>query len=195
MTNDSLLFVTGNHEKLLQAQHVCAVYNISLEHKNIAIDEIQSEDSEQVAVKKAMAAFTQVNQPVIISDDSWHYHGFNGFPGAYMHSMNVWFTPQNFAALHRIAENKQVTQTKYLVYQDADQTKIWRTKLPGKLLEKPAGKSDHPSHTVIAMDHDDGLSIAQAITKFSNAPETRKSAEIWHQLAKWHLGLQKQKTS
>lgn len=94
-----LIFSTGNAEKFLTAQHVCNPAGISLKQVDIDELEIQEENPEKVALDKATKAFKVVNKPLVITDDSWAFAGLKGFPGVYMHSINEWFTPEDFLRL------------------------------------------------------------------------------------------------
>ena len=91
-----VIFSTGNAEKFLTAKHVCELYDIQLTQKSSDIVEIQSENPEIVALDKASKAFALFKKPVVITDDSWAFSGLKGFPGVYMHSINAWFTPEDF---------------------------------------------------------------------------------------------------
>src|ERR1700733_12593651 len=94
-----LLFSTSNDDKFQTAQHTCQQYGIEMVQETADIVEIQSEDPEAVALDKAGKAFEHFKQPVVITDDSWGFLGLGGFPGVYMHSMNHWFSAEDFLHL------------------------------------------------------------------------------------------------
>ena len=89
-----LLFSTGNTGKVSTAQSVCDMFDIQLVPAPVEIIEIQSETGEPIARHKAQEAYRQLQQPLVVTDDSWIIPGLNGFPGPYMKSMNEWFTPE-----------------------------------------------------------------------------------------------------
>jgi inosine/xanthosine triphosphate pyrophosphatase family protein len=102
----NLIFSTGNDEKFITAQHACEQYSIDLKQQEVDVTEIQEEDPKKVAVDKANKAFNSIGKPLVITDDSWAFAGLNGFPGVYMHSINTWFTPDDFLRLVLPLENR-----------------------------------------------------------------------------------------
>jgi non-canonical purine NTP pyrophosphatase (RdgB/HAM1 family) len=183
-----LIFSTGNESKFAHGFSVCSKAGIQLIQKTAEIPEIQDEDPEKVALDKAAKAFEHFQKPVVITDDSWSFAGLRGFPGVYMHSMNEWFTPDDFIRLVKPLENKKVTLTQYLIYADNSQQKVFKKDSTGKLLTQIQGHSIHPSHTIISMDGDDGLSIAEVFEK-SDKNTVRAAELIWHDFAEWFTEL------
>lgn len=183
-----VIFSTGNAQKFLTAKHMCDRHGILLTQKIQDITEIQEEDPQKVAVDKAAKAYALLGRPVVITDDSWMFSGLRGFPGVYMHSINEWFTPEDFLRLVLPLENRKVVMTQYLVYDDGQSQKIFTRQIEGELLKEIRGHSKHSSHTVIAFNGDNGLSIAEAYEKTADK-STRKSAQIWQDFAQWFNGL------
>ena len=180
-----LLFNTGNRTKLLNAQQVCAHYGVKVVQENIEVNEIQSEDPRQVAINKAKSVYSLLKKPVVVSDDSWSFMGLDGFPGVYMHSVNTWLKPGDFLRLTLPLKDRRVILTQFLVYIDEHGEKIFADNTEGKLLNEIRGNSPHPSHTIISMPGDNGLSIAEAYEQGIDRSE-RKTAKIWHDFAKWY---------
>lgn len=183
-----VIFSTGNAHKFLTAKHTCERYQIELTQKNVDITEIQEEDPLKVATDKAAKAFAIVGQPVVISDDSWAFSGLKGFPGVYMHSINAWFTAEDFLRLVLPLEDRSVTLTQYVVYADGHQQKIFTRNTHGQLLKEIRGRSPHPSHTIVTLDGDNGLSIAEAYDGGADK-SSRQPALIWHEFAAWFAAL------
>ena len=183
-----LIFSTGNAEKFLTAKHVCDLLGIDLEQRDIDVTEIQEEDPEKVAIDKAQKAFNEMGQPLVITDDSWSFAGLKGFPGVYMHSINQWFTPQDFIRLTLPLENREIVLTQYLVYMDSSQRKVFKRQTKGELLKEVRGTSKHPSLTVMTLLGDNGLSIAEVYDQASDK-STRRQAQIWHDFVKWYSNI------
>jgi non-canonical purine NTP pyrophosphatase (RdgB/HAM1 family) len=179
-----IIFATGNEQKFTTALHACGQYDIKLIQQDVDTPEIQSEDPEAVAIDKARKAYQIVQKPVVITDDSWHFSGLKGFPGVYMHSINHWFTPEDFLRLVMPLKDRAVTMTQYLVYCDGSDTKVICQKTHGTLLKEIRGTSPHPSHTVIALETDNGLSIAEAYAQAADK-SSRATAKIWKDFAEW----------
>jgi non-canonical purine NTP pyrophosphatase (RdgB/HAM1 family) len=179
-----LLFATGNPDKFITAQHTCEQYGIQLVQLSTNLTEIQEEDAEKVALNKAAKAFEVVQKPIVITDDSWSFYGLNGFPGVYMHSINKWFSPEDFLRLTSGLEDRRVVLTQCLVYIDDQKQKVFRTQTTGTLLKEARGTSKYSHDQVISLAGDNGQSIAEAYDKAKNK-STRKSARVWHYLAEW----------
>lgn len=172
-----LLFSTSNNEKFLTAKHACDNAGVELQRIEIDVVEIQDENTEAVAIDKAQKAFNAAGKPLVITDESWSFDGLKGFPGVYMHSMNEWFTPEDYLRLVLPLENRDATLTQTLVYIDSHQCKVFRQQTNGKLLTEIRGKSKHSSHTIITLEGDNGLSIAEAYDSAKDK-STRQSAQV-----------------
>lgn len=181
-----LIISTGNADKFLTARHVAEKLGIEVIQNNLDIIEIQHEDPEVIALDKAQKAYDIVKAPVVISDDSWSFEGLNGFPGGYMHSMNEWFTSQDFLNLTFPLKNRKVIFTQYIVYQDAHLQKVFTRTSTGTLLKEIRGTSSNPSLNITAMDSDGGLSIAEAVEKRINH-DSHESAIVWSECMTWFL--------
>lgn len=183
-----LVFSTGNDEKFAIAKQACDHFGIKITQENLGIDEIQEEDSRKVALDKAAKVYALAKKPVVISDDSWAFSGLRGFPGVYMHSINEWFTPKDFLNLTLSLKDRRVTLTQYLVYDDGQMQKVFTRQTEGTLLKEIRGTSKHPSHTVITLVGDNGLSIAEAYDQAQDK-STRNSAQIWRDFGTWFSKL------
>lgn len=180
-----LLFSTGNADKFFTAQQVCKMHGIEIVQRNLDILEIQDENPEKVAMDKAMKAYLRVKEPVLISDDSWAFLGLNGFPGVYMHSMNEWFTAEDFLRLVLPLEDRRAIFTQYLVYDDGNTQKVFTHQSKATLLREIRGTAKHPSHTVISMDKDKGKSIAEVI-EYRSHDSDHDAAIVWNEFAQWY---------
>jgi inosine/xanthosine triphosphate pyrophosphatase family protein len=133
---------------------------------------------------KAVKAFTAAGKPVVVTDDSWSFSGLNGFPGVYLHSINKWFTSEDFLRLVLPLEDRKVVLTQHLIYSDNQEQKVFIKQTEGMPLKEIRGVSKYPSFQIITLAGDNGLSIAEAYDKATNK-STRKSARVWHDFAEW----------
>lgn len=179
-----LIFVTGNAEKFEIAQAVCEPLGLRLVQRKLDIDEIQGEDSEVVIRDKVRRAYEIVQQPLVVSDDSWNIPGLNGFPGPYMKSMDHWFTPQDFLNLTRPLKDRRIILLQLLVYQDENRQHVFRQEHTATLLTEAKGSYGKPLQKVVAMPGDEGLSIAEAYDR-GTVHADRDVAAGWRRLAAW----------
>jgi inosine/xanthosine triphosphate pyrophosphatase family protein len=165
---------------------VCKDYGIDLLQNMLDVDEIQSENTEYVAVRKAEAAYNLVGKPVIISDDAWEITALNGFPGTYAKSVNTWFTADDYIRLTKDLENREIAFTQTLVYHDAGSTKVFKSVSFGTLLPEVRGTtaSSATIMKVVSM-RDDGVSIAEELES-GKVFSGKSTLKVWHDFAEWY---------
>jgi XTP/dITP diphosphohydrolase len=177
-------FVTTNQLKFEMASQACSEHGIVLEQKTLEIDEIQSEDANDIAIDKAQKAFLQIEGPVLVSDDSWFFHGLNGFPGPYMHSMNRWLREEDFLNLTRPLQNKNVTLMQTVVYKDKTRQKLFSAEIKGHLIDEARGSSPSPNQQITVLDGDNGMTIGEI---FERGKYTgRQASRVWLEFAQWY---------
>lgn len=182
---NKLIFCSGNSEKFSNALLVCEQYGIELEQASLEIDEIQSEDGDKIIIDKLNKAYELMQEPVIVSDDTWEIPALNGFPGPYMKSINHWFTAQDLLNLTFNLDDRSVFLIQRLGYKDGNTSKIFTNKTKGTLLKEIKGEYGVASHKLISMDGDNGLTIAEIYDKGLDKAE-REIGGNWHELIVWY---------
>ncbi|HAN09074.1 MAG TPA: tRNA preQ1(34) S-adenosylmethionine ribosyltransferase-isomerase QueA [Clostridiales bacterium] len=81
---DTIYFVTGNKGKVISMQNHVGKYGIKVEQYKLKMEEIQSDNVEDISVHKAQQAFNILKKPVIVEDSGFFIECFNGFPGVYI---------------------------------------------------------------------------------------------------------------
>lgn len=178
-------FSTGNAQKFSLGTSVCKDYDIELLQSNLDIDEVQSEDAEYVARRKAEAAYQLVKNSVVISDDAWNIPGLNGFPGTYAKSVNTWFAPEDYIRLTKDLDDRRILLVQTLVYQDHDIQQLFTRSTEGVLLREPRGDVGVPIQKVVSFEPDATTSISEKIgTNGHYAGED--TLKVWHDFATWY---------
>lgn len=183
-----VLFSTGNSQKFTIGQTVCQEYGISLLQKDLQIDEVQSEEAEYVARKKAEHAYVAAKQPVLISDDSWAFLGLNGFPGTYAKSINHWLTPADLLRLLDGITDRRLLFTQILVYQEGQRQEIFKKETIGTALYEPKGKSGATTQKIVSFEPDE-KTISEKLDEGSYFSGT-DTLQVWHDFAQWFSGKQ-----
>lgn len=179
-----VLNVTSNTAKFNQGKHDCAVYGIELrQDASHDFEEIQSEIPEQIARHKAEQAYAIFKKPLVISDDSWNIPGLGGFPGAYMKSVNHWFTPADWLRLTKDLSDRRIILHQIVVYQDESGQQIFRKNIEGTLQLTTRGKSPHPHATITSFD---GGKTTTAQWHERNESAAQGKASPWHDFAAWY---------
>lgn len=180
-----LYFVTSNDQKFAKGQSVCAEYDVRLLQHDFEIDEVQSEDIDYVAKRKAEAAFAAAGQPVIISDDAWQITGLNGFPGTYAKSVNTWFSSEDYVRLTKDLEDRTIIFVQSLVYQDRTTQKLFKRETKGVLLKDVRGERGVSIQKVVSLEPDQTTSISEVIGNGSHYTG-ENTLKVWHDFATWY---------
>ena len=182
-----ILCVTSNNTKFNLGQKQLEKYDITLVQTAIEIDEIQGEDVEVIIRDKAKKAYTALNKPVIVTDDSWTIPGLGGFPGPYMKSINHWFTPDDFIRLTKDLADRRIYLNQLVAYQDEIETVIFKSDVPGELSKEARGTFGPPIMKVAMLDGDNGLTISQIYDKDTGYGPERLGllSGAWEELGTW----------
>lgn len=185
-----LICATGNTQKFGIGQTILKDYGIELTQKPLEIDEIQGEDSQLVLKDKALKAYKLLGQPVVVSDDWWDIPALGGFPGAYMKSVNHWFTPDDFIALMSDKTERKIVLHAHIAYADGADVHIFSNDLPGVIVDKPRGTYGPPLMHVAAMDYDEGRTISETYDRGleHTVDRLQDRGDAWHQLADFLKG-------
>ena len=179
-----LIFATGNTGKFRIAEATSTSYGIKLIQNRLNIDEVQGEDSEYIIRNKAKQAFSILNAPVVVSDDSWSIPGLRGFPGPYMKSMNHWLSPNDFIRLTDQLVDRHIMLIQLLMYQDGRAQKLFRREHTATLLRDARGESGGSLDKIVAMSGDNGCTIAEVYDRDATHVQ-RDYANEWHTLLDW----------
>jgi len=181
-----LIFATGNADKFNTALGVCTSYGIALRQQNTQLDEIQSEDPLHILNDKIEKAFAALNEPVVVSDDSWNIVGLHGFPGPYMKSINHWLSADDLLRLTQPLQDRRVILTQRIAYKDAQRTKTFQVSVAGTIVAQARGQAGNAACAqIFALHGDGGLTIAELRDSGINSPQ-RDAAKIWHEFAAWY---------
>jgi len=174
-----LFFASSNEHKFQEAERILANLGMQINLFKTTLEEIQSNNLNDIAEKKAINAYDLIQKPVIIEDDGLFINSLNGFPGPY--SSYVYDTIGNKGIMN-LLENSEVRDAKFvsiIAYCDNDcDVKLFESSIPGKIssiIEKggwgydPIFIPDGESKTYANVSDKDKFSHrSAALTKFSN---------------------------
>ena len=174
-----LFFASSNEHKFQEAERILANLGMQINLFKTTLEEIQSNNLNDIAEKKAINAYDLIQKPVIIEDDGLFINTLNGFPGPY--SSYVYDTIGNKGIMN-LLENSEVRDAKFvsiIAYCDSDcDVKLFESSIPGKIssiIEKggwgydPIFIPDGESKTYANVSDKDKFSHrSAALTKFSN---------------------------
>ena len=129
-----LLFVSSNENKFQEAERILSNLGVQINFYKTILEEIQSNDLNDIAEKKAIYAYDLIQKPVIIEDDGLFINALNGFPGPY--SSYVYDTIGNKGIMN-LLENCEIRDAKFvsiIAYCDSDcDVKLFESSIPGKI--------------------------------------------------------------
>ena len=174
-----LFFASSNEHKFQEAERILANLGMQINLFKTTLEEIQSNNLNDIAEKKAINAYDLIQKPVIIEDDGLFINALDGFPGPY--SSYVYDTIGNKGIMD-LLENSKVRDAKFvsiIAYCDSDcDVKLFESSIPGKIssiIEKggwgydPIFIPDGESKTYANVSDKDKFSHrSAALTKFSN---------------------------
>lgn len=179
---DTITFVTSNKRKLDDLIYVCEPFGIEVEGLDLPVDEIQSHDPEEIAVKKAKQAYKLAGKPVVVNDAYWHIMALHGFPGAYMKHIDMWLSPEDLLALMVNKSDRSVSCTDTLVYYDGKRPKVFSQIFWGNIIDQPRGKGLSMEQIVVMQGNTH--TIAEANNAGRRSIDPRETS--WHDFAKWY---------
>ena len=174
-----LFFASSNEHKFQEAERILANLGMQINLFKTTLEEIQSNNLNDIAEKKAINAYDLIQKPVIIEDDGLFINALDGFPGPY--SSYVYDTIGNKGIMN-LLENSEVRDAKFvsiIAYcEDNHGVKLFESSIPGKIssiIEKggwgydPIFIPDGESKTYANVSDKDKFSHrSAALTKFSN---------------------------
>jgi XTP/dITP diphosphohydrolase len=131
-----LYFATHNENKIREAKDILG---IEIEGAGFEVDEIQSMDPVEVAVKKAKEYFKLLNKPIFTEDISLSINALGGLPGPYIDSFMKVLGNDGIIALLKGKADRRVTAQATIVYIDEEGEKIFIGKEAGTIPNKPKG--------------------------------------------------------
>ena len=177
--SSKLFFASSNENKFQEAERILSDLGVQINFYKTILEEIQSNDLNDIAEKKAINAYDLIQKPVIIEDDGLFINSLNGFPGPY--SSYAYDTIGNKGIMN-LLEKSQVRDANFvsiIAYCDNDYgVKLFESSIPGKIssvIEKggwgydPIFIPDGESKTYANVSDKDKFSHRSAsLKKFSN---------------------------
>lgn len=178
-----ITLATTNQRKIGEAKAGLDDFGIEVRPIKLDITEIQSADPVAIAKHKAKEAFRLTKKAVTVTDTSWSIPALGGFPGGYMKDVATWFRPEDFINLIKDYDDRRVSFTETIVYQDAEQTKIFSQEFVGQIAETPRGDTAWSIEQIAEFD---GFTIAERRNqgRFSHDPKDY----IWYKFGEWFVG-------
>lgn len=182
---NSITFVTGNDEKVRDAQFALKRYGVKVVKRECDIDEIQHHEPVNIALAKAKGAYDLLQCPLVVNDSSWSIPALGGFPGGYMKDVTAWLATKDFLALMKDKDNKQIFLHEVVVYIDEKGPQVFEALREGLFVDEPAGKNDPSFARIVKMEGDD-VTISQIFDEDGERNLDPQRYEHWNKFGEWY---------
>ena len=109
--SSELFFASSNENKFQEAERILSNFGMQINFFKTTLEEIQSNNLNDIAEQKAINAYELVKKSVIIEDDGLFIDSLNGFPGPY--SSYVYDTIGNKGIMN-LLENSEFRDAKFV---------------------------------------------------------------------------------
>lgn len=118
-----IIFVTGNATKILHANTALKEFGYEVIGQKMSLIEPREEEPEQVVIKKAIQAFSQINKPLIVEDSGIFIKALNGFPKTYIHFVQETIGVKNILKMMEGVTDRGAEFRQSLAYIEAEMSK------------------------------------------------------------------------
>lgn len=129
-------FITGNQSK---ADYLARYLGLSLVHKKVDLDEIQSIELRTVVERKVRQAYALVNSPVLVEDVSLEFSALGRLPGTFI---RFYVEEVPFETICRTLDGLDRSAVARCVfgYYDGIEVRLFEGSLDGTIADHPAGE-------------------------------------------------------
>lgn len=113
-------FVTGNADKVAAMQAHLAAFGAAVTPVRLKLVEPQADTIQDVALSKALQAYEQMGQALVVEDSGFYIDGLNGFPGPYTKYVLATIGADGILRLAAELDSRVCRFVSALAYVDAD---------------------------------------------------------------------------
>ena len=153
---------TSNKERFLSFAKAIAKFGLVAEQVKLKLDEIQSDDLEQIAIRKGMGAAKQLGTLCVVEDTEFRINALNGFPGPFMRYAQEQLNEEKLLALLKDEKDRKCVSRNILVYAEPNGfTKTFECLVEFEILEKGKGKYLRKNWDGLLMLKETGKTLAE----------------------------------
>ncbi len=154
-----ITFITGNPHK---AEQYARLLGVPIVHQKIDLDEIQSTDFSEVALRKVEQAYEKARKPVIVDDFGFCLEDYDNLPGPFTKFFVG--SEENLEKMCRIAdilESRRASVVSTIAYKDADRTEVFINRIYGQVADHPRGRLGIGTDRIFEPDGYGGLTRSE----------------------------------
>lgn len=139
MDSMELRFLTKNKNKAEEFQELFSHTSFSIVPASVPINEIQTEDMEELVKDKALKGFAELRRPVFVDHTGLYFDLLNGFPGGLTEIF--WNRLENKGICDLIGKsgNPRVRAATLIGYCDGRTLEIFKGEISGTVASEPRG--------------------------------------------------------
>jgi XTP/dITP diphosphohydrolase len=115
-----VFFITGNFHKFNEVRSILSPFGIAVGMLKIKGDEIQSDNTNEIAINSATEAFSRCHLPLIVEDAGLFIDSLEGFPGPYAAYVYKTIHNRGILKLMENVQNREATFRSAIVYFDQE---------------------------------------------------------------------------
>jgi non-canonical purine NTP pyrophosphatase (RdgB/HAM1 family) len=131
----NLIFATTNQNKIREAE---SILGVKISGLGLDVDEVQSLDPKEVAIKKGRAYFEKIKKPVFVEDTSLKLQALKDLPGPYIDSFMSTLGNEGILELLKGKNNKAIAEV-HIVYVDSECEYVFKGRTTGTIAKSPIG--------------------------------------------------------
>lgn len=136
--SSSIFFASSNENKFREAKGILSKFGIRLQFLKSHLEEIQSDNLEEIAQHKVNQAFSLCSKPVMIEDNGLFIRSLKGFPGPY--SSFVFNTIGNKGILKLISKDRTAKFLSVIAYcEEQDDVMLFDASISGNISKRIQG--------------------------------------------------------
>src|SRR5438876_3307938 len=139
MLGRKICFVTRNRHKVKEVKAILGSAGISVISIGVAIEELQTDDSDRLIRHKAVAAYERVRQPLIVEHTGLHLAHLNGLPGGLTQVFWDTLRADRFAELFGNTSNPRARARTQVAYVNGKTISLFAGEIEGRIAPKPSG--------------------------------------------------------
>lgn len=132
-----LYFATHNKDKLKEAGEILG---LPIKAAGFEVDEVQSLDPVEVAVKKARSYYQKLKKPIFVEDVSLSIEALNGLPGTYIDAFLKTLGNSGIIEILKGKVNRRVFAQATITYISKNIEKVFIGSVKGAIADKPRGE-------------------------------------------------------
>lgn len=133
-----LNFISSNLDK---AKYLSDYFDISVKHRHLELDEIQSLDLKEVVLKKAKEAYRKIYEPVLVEDTSLVFKELGKLPGPLIKWFRKELDDEGLCHMLNHYPTREATAMVAYGYCDGKEAKAFIGEVEGTIARAPKGEN------------------------------------------------------